>query len=100
MMTSIYDILSYPHVTEKSTLEKEKMDGRTLVFRVRKDANKRQIKQAVETIFEVQVEQVRTANFLGKVKRQGKHEGRRSSWKKAYVTLKPGQKQVEFFEGV
>jgi len=100
MKRTIYDILQYPHVTEKSTLEKEKTDGRTVVFKVNSDVSKRQIKEAVERIFEVEVEGVRTAVFLGKIKRQGRFEGRRSGWKKAYVTLKSGQKTVEFFEGI
>ncbi|MDA2927393.1 50S ribosomal protein L23 [Acidobacteria bacterium AH-259-G07] len=100
MTTNIHDILRYPHVTEKSTLEKEKSDGRVVAFRVRKGATKRHIKEAVEKIFDVQVEKVRTANFEGKIKRQGRNRGRRPSWKKAYITLKAGQKSIEFFEGV
>jgi len=99
-MSSLYDILRYPHVTEKSTLKKELSDGRVIAFQVRKDASKHNIKEAVEQIFEVQVEKVRTANFIGKIKRQGRNKGRRPGWKKAYVTLKPGQKSIEFFEGV
>ncbi len=95
-----FDILRYPHVTEKSTLRKEQSDGRVIAFQVRKSANKQRIKEAVEQIFEVKVEKVRTANFLGKIKRQGQTSGRRPGWKKAYVTLKPGQKSIEFFEGV
>ena len=100
MTSSVYEIVRYPHVTEKSTLEKEKSDGRVLALQVRRDANKWQIKEAVEKIFEVKVAKVRTLNFQGKVKRQGKTSGRRPSWKKAYVTLEPGQKSIEFFEGV
>ena len=100
MTSSVYEIVRYPHVTEKSTLEKEKSDGRVLALQVRSDANKWQIKEAVEKIFEVKVAKVRTLNFQGKVKRQGKTSGRRPSWKKAYVTLEPGQKSIEFFEGV
>ena len=99
-MSSLYDILRYPHVTEKSTLKKELSEGRVIAFQVRKDASKHNIKEAVEHIFEVQVEKVRTANFIGKIKRQGRSKGRRPGWKKAYVTLKPGQKSIEFFEGV
>ncbi len=99
-MSSLYDILRYPHVTEKSTLKKVLSEGRVIAFQVRKDANKHNIKEAVEHIFEVQVEKVRTANFIGKIKRQGRNKGRRPGWKKAYVTLKPGQKPIEFFEGV
>jgi large subunit ribosomal protein L23 len=99
-MSNLYDILRYPHVTEKSTLKKELSEGRVIAFQVRKDASKHNIKEAVEHIFEVQVEKVRTANFIGKIKRQGRNKGRRPGWKKAYVTLKPGQKPIEFFEGV
>ena len=99
-MRTVHDMLRYPHVTEKSTLKKELSEGRVIAFRVRPDANKRNIKEAVEQIFDVKVEKVRTANFIGKIKRQGRNKGRRPSWKKAYVTLKPGQKPIEFFEGV
>ncbi len=99
-MSTLHDILRYPHVTEKSTLKKELSEGRVIAFRVRPDASKRNIKEAVEKIFDVKVEKVRTANFIGKIKRQGRNKGRRPSWKKAYVTLKPGQKPIEFFEGV
>ena len=99
-MSSLHDILRYPHVTEKSTLKKELSEGRVIAFQVRPDASKRNIKEAVEQIFDVKVEKVRTANFIGKMKRQGRSKGRRPSWKKAYVTLKPGQKPIEFFEGV
>ncbi len=99
-MSTLHDILRYPHVTEKSTLKKELSEGRVIAFRVRPDASKRNIKEAVEKIFDVKVEKVRTANFIGKIKRQGRNKGRRPSWKKAYITLKPGQKPIEFFEGV
>ncbi len=99
-MSSLHDILRYPHVTEKSTLKKELSEGRVIAFQVRPNASKRNIKEAVEQIFDVKVEKVRTANFIGKIKRQGRNKGRRPSWKKAYVTLKPGQKPIEFFEGV
>ncbi len=99
-MSSLYDILRYPHVTEKTTLKKELSEGRVIAFQVRPDASKRSIKEAVEQIFDVEVEKVRTANFIGKIKRQGRNKGRRPGWKKAYVTLKPGQKPIEFFEGV
>ncbi len=99
-MSSLHDILRYPHVTEKTTLKKELSEGRVIAFQVRPDASKRNIKEAVEQIFDVEVEKVRTANFIGKIKRQGRNKGRRPGWKKAYVTLKPGQKPIEFFEGV
>lgn len=99
-MSDLHNVLRYPYVTEKSTLKKELSEGRVVAFQVRTDASKHAIKEAVENIFEVEVEKVRTANFVGKMKRQGRNKGRRPSWKKAYVTLKPGQKSIEFFEGV
>ncbi len=71
-----------------------------LTFKVSRDANKIEIKDAVEKIFKVKVESVRTANFHGKKRRQGRHVGRRPDWKKAYVTLKQGEKMIEFSESV
>jgi large subunit ribosomal protein L23 len=100
MTRRVHDIIRYPHVTEKSTLKKEEQEGRVVTFRVDIKAHKRHIREAVESIFEVEVEKVRTAIIRGKIKRQGKNSGRRPNWKKAYVTLKPGQKSIEFFEGV
>ena len=97
---NIYEVIRHPRVTEKSAGMQERGQGRVLTFQVRKDASKHQIREAVETIFEVKVAKIRTANYLGKVKRQGRYSGRRPSWKKAYVTLKPGEKPVEFYEGV
>ena len=91
-------VLKSPVITEKSTLLKENMQ--TLAFKVLRDANKIEIKDAVENIFKVKVASVRTANFHGKKKRQGKYVGRRSDWKKAYVTLKKGEKMVEFSEAL
>ncbi|MBM3789129.1 MAG: 50S ribosomal protein L23 [Acidobacteria bacterium] len=93
-----HDILKLPVITEKSTFAKDKL--RTLTFEVARDANKLQIKKAVEEIFKVKVARVRTANFHGKVRRQGRHEGRRPDWKKAYVTLKKGEKMFEYSEVV
>ena len=91
-------IIVAPLITEKSTLLKEK--GAVLAFRVDRRANKVEIRRAVETIFKVKVAAVRTQNVRGKTKRVGRFEGRRSDWKKAYVTLKPGQKPIEYFEAV
>jgi len=91
-------VLQTPVITEKSTLLKETL--RTLAFKVLRDANKIEIKDAVEKIFNVKVESVRTANFHGKKRRQGKYAGRRSDWKKAYVTLKQGEKMIEFSEAL
>ena len=91
-------VLKSPVITEKSTLMKE--NTRTLAFKVLRDANKIEIRDAVENIFKVKVADVRTANFHGKKKRQGKYVGRRSDWKKAYVTLKEGEKMIEFSEAL
>ena len=99
-MTESFDILRYPHITEKAALQKEQSAGRVLVFKVNRSVSKHQVKEVVKRIFSVEVKQVRTANFEGKVKRQGRHSGRRAKWKKAYVTLKPDQEMPEFFEAV
>ena len=96
-MEDAYKIIRRPLITEKSTIQKE-MDNQ-LAFEVDRRANKIEIKKAVGTIFKVQVETVRTMNYQGKRKRLGRTMGRRRHWKKAVVTLKPGQK-IEFFEGV
>ncbi|RDX35239.1 50S ribosomal protein L23 [Kangiella sp. HD9-110m-PIT-SAG06] len=85
----ILKVLLAPHVSEKATILAE--NDNQFVFKVAKDANKREIKKAVETLFEVEVENVRTLNMKGKRKRFGLQEGRRPNWKKAYVSLKPGQ---------
>jgi len=91
-------VLKLPVITEKSTHVKE--NYRTVAFKVLRDANKIEIKDAVEKIFKVKVESVRTATFHGKKRRQGRYTGRRPDWKKAYVTLKPGEKMIEFSEAV
>jgi len=93
-----YQILLAPLVTEKSTRLKD--SERLLCFKVARDASKIQIKQAVETLFSVKVETVRTAQMHGKMKRVGRSVGRRSDWKKAFVKLKSGEKMIEYFEGV
>ena len=97
-MNRIEFVLKSPVITEKSTLLKETQQ--TLAFKVLRDANKIEIKDAVENIFKVKVACVRTANFHGKKKRQGKYAGHRSDWKKAYVTLKKGEKMIEFSEAL
>jgi len=93
---TIYEVIKRPLVTEKGVAKK---DGeRTLVFEVARDANKTQVRQAVEKLFKVKVEAVRTSNFEGKLRRRGKFAGYRSDWKKAYVKLEAGQKTPEFAE--
>jgi large subunit ribosomal protein L23 len=91
------DVIRRPLVTEKTTLLRE--DGRTVVFEVARAANKIDVKRAVEKLLGAKVDGVRTANTQGKLKRQGRFVGRRSDWKKAYVTLKDGQKLPDFLEG-
>ena len=91
------DVIRRPIITEKSTVIRE--DGRTLVFQVAMDANKVDIRRAVERLLGSKVEGVRTSVAHGKMKRQGKHAGRRSDWKKAYVKLREGEKLPEFLQG-
>jgi large subunit ribosomal protein L23 len=81
-------VLNGPHMSEKTTTVAEKHNQ--IVFKVRKDATKREIKQAVELMFEVSVDKVQVVNSKGKVKRHGGTTGRRAAWKKAYVTLAEG----------
>ena len=89
-------VLVRPLMTEKSMQQKEVTN--TVTFEVAVDANKVEIRQAVETLFKVRVEKVRTSRQLGKVRRVGRHQGRRPDWKNAYVTLAEGSR-IDFFEG-
>ena len=91
-----HEIIIQPVITEKSTRMKEK--GGALVFRVARQANKVEIRKAVERIFKVKVAGVRTEIVHGKFKRVGRSIGQRPDWKKAYVTLKQGEKPIEYFE--
>ena len=93
---TIYQVIRRPLVTEKGVDKKD--NEATLVFEVSADANKTQVKQAVEKLFKVKVAEVRTATFVGKMRRRGKFMGYRSDWKKAYVKLKDGQKVPDFAE--
>lgn len=91
----IYDVIKKPLVTEKTATEKDA--NNVVAFVVDRDANKIEIKQSVEKLFKVEVTSVKTINVAGKVKRVGKTTGKRSNWKKAYVTLKEGS-NIDFFE--
>ena len=91
-----YSVIRRPLVTEKGVAKKD--DERTLCFEVAPGANKTQVKSAVEKLFKVKVEEVRTANFEGKLRRRGRFAGYRSDWKKAYVRLKQGEKVPDFAE--
>jgi len=93
----IHSILRRPVVTEKTTVQKE--DCNQVVFLVRPDANKVEIRRAVEQLLGVQVTGVNTQIGRGKVKRLGRSLGKRANWKKAVVTLAPGE-EVEFFESI
>jgi large subunit ribosomal protein L23 len=95
-MSSLYQVIRRPIITEKGLTLKE--TGRTLCFQVDDNASKQQIQEAVERLFKVKVEQVRTMVVPGKMRRRGKYTGYRSDWKKAYVTLREGEKMIEYGE--
>ena len=98
-----YDILKRPIISERSMetiLDREGNEIKKYTFEVPKTANKVEIKKAVEEVFGVKVAKVNTMNVLGKVKRMGRNEGRRASWKKAIVTLTDDSKTIEFFDGM
>lgn len=104
----VWDILKSPVVTEKSVILKEdstdensdRKAGQVLTFKVDKKATKGDIKGAVEEIFNVKVAAVRTVQYEGKMKRRGRIEGRRASFKKAYVTLRKGEPMVDYAEAI
>jgi large subunit ribosomal protein L23 len=109
-MRDAQSIIKRPLLTEKSARLRETGGGvsapaegvaysQQVVFEVARDANKIEIRQAVESLFKVSVTEVRTLVMRGKIKRVGRFNGQRPSWKKAFVTLKPGD-NIEFFEGV
>ena len=95
-MKSAYQVIRKPIITEKGLGVKE--TEATLVFEVNVHATKTEIKEAVQSIFKVKVDSVRTSNFVGKERRRGKFTGHRTDWKKAYVRLKAGQKMPEYAE--
>ena len=104
---TVWDVLKSPVVTEKSVLLKEEStdsedrnEGQVLTFRVDRKADKIEIRKAVEEIFSVKVAKVRTVQYEGKMKKRGRHEGRRPNWKKAYVTLKKGEATVDYAEAI
>lgn len=96
-MKNPHDIIIKPVLTEKSY---DYLPSKTYTFLVDKRANKTEIRQAVEAVFSVKVDSVHTVNKMGKIKRQGQHEGRRASTKKAYVKLKKDSKGIEFFDSM
>ena len=94
---NLESIILSPLITEKGTMASEKANQ--VVFRVRPHASKDLVREAVEKLFKVTVLKVRTSNFLGKERRRGVVRGAKPDWKKAYVTLKKGDR-IEFFEGI
>ena len=91
------DVIVRPLITEKTSILRE--DGRTLVFQVAANANRVEIRRAVEQLLGAKVSSVRTSIAHGKIKRQGRFAGQRPDWKKAYVKLREGEKIPEFLEG-
>jgi large subunit ribosomal protein L23 len=91
---NIHEVIRRPIVTEKGVDKKDAES--TLCFEVNAEANKTQVKSAVERLFKVKVAEVRTANFEGKMRRRGRFVGYRPDWKKAYVRLKDGEKVPDF----
>ncbi len=96
-MKNPHDIIIRPLITEKSM---DMQQERKYVFEVDKNANKTEIKNAIEAIFGVKVAKVNTMNMKGKTKRMGRFEGKRPDWKKAIVTLTEDSKTIEFFEAL
>ncbi len=96
-MMDLYAVIKRPLITEKSTIVRD--EGNQYVFEVDRRANKIEVRKAVETLFKVKVLEVRTMNMLGKKKRRGRTVGKKSDWKKAVVTVAPGQ-AIEVFENV
>lgn len=90
------EIIQAPLISEKGSLLAE--NTHQVLFKVRPNANKIEVKKAVESLFKVKVVKVRLARYLGKVRRVGRNAGRRADWKKAYVTLREGDK-IDFFGG-
>ncbi len=89
-------VLKTPHLTEKSVIQKD--ESNQITFKVAREANKIEIKRAIEKLFKVKVLRVNTIRNKGKIKRMGRHSGKRPDWKKAVVTLKEGDR-IEYFEG-
>jgi len=97
MEKNVYDIIRRPLITERTM---DQTADRKYTFEVAVNANKLEIKNAVEKVFKVQVERVTTMRYEGKPKRQGVHAGKRSDWKKAIVKLTPASRTIEVFEGL
>lgn len=97
-MSTQFDVILRPVITEKGLTLKE--NESTLCFKVKYSASKPQIQEAVERIFKVKVDHVRTMRVPGKERRRGRYAGYRPDWKKAYVTLRAGEKMIEYGENL
>ena len=97
-MPTLYNVIRRPLITEKALTTRE-VEG-SLVFEVAANATKTEVKQAVESLFKVKVDSVRTAIVEGKERRRGKFTGYRPDWKKAYVRLKEGEKMPEYLNSI
>jgi large subunit ribosomal protein L23 len=93
---NIHQVIQRPIITEKGLAAKD--ERRTLCFEVHPDATKVEVKEAVQKLFKVKVDSVRTALYAGKMRRRGRTIGQQSDWKKAYVRLKAGEKVIEYAE--
>ena len=98
MIKDPYKIILKPVITEKSTLRKEM--HREICLEVDPRANKIEIKEAAEQLFNIKIEKVRVMKQRGKMRRVGKSQGRTKDWKKAYLKIKDGEKMIEYFEAV
>ena len=96
-MKDLSKVIQKPLITERCTVLREKYNQ--YFFKVNPDANKHEIKQAIELYFGVKVDDVRTMNMRGKIKRLGRHEGKRADWKKAIITLAEGD-TIDIFDNV
>ena len=94
---NIHQVIREPHITEKGSIQKEA--NNQITFKVARNANKIEIRRAVESLLKTKVVSVKTMNMQGKKRRLGRSVGKRPDWKKAVVTLAPGE-NIEFFEGV
>jgi large subunit ribosomal protein L23 len=94
---NIHQVIREPHITEKGSIQKE--SNNQITFKVDRSANKIEIRRAVETLLKAKVVSVKTMNMQGKKRRLGRSVGKRPDWKKAVVTLAPGE-NIEFFQGV
>ena len=97
-MSALFGVIKRPVITEKGLALKE--NDRTLCLEVDEKASKKQIQEAVERLFKVKVQHVRTMVVPGKMRRRGRYTGYRSDWKKAYVTLREGEKMIEYGENL